>query len=51
MSKLVVISGTSGVGKGTIVKRLLEKYQEQKKKIYLSISCTTREKRVGEEFV
>lgn len=49
MSKLVVISGPSGVGKGTIVKRLLEKYQEQNKKIYLSISCTTREKRVGEE--
>lgn len=48
MSKLIVISGPSGVGKGTIVKLLQEKYQEEGKKLYLSISCTTREPREGE---
>lgn len=48
MSKLVVISGPSGVGKGTIVKLLQEKYQEEGKKLYLSISCTTRSPREGE---
>ena len=48
MGKLVVISGPSGVGKGTIIKLLQEKYQEEKKKLYLSISCTTREPREGE---
>lgn len=48
MSKLVVISGPSGVGKGTIVKLLQEKYEKEKKKLYLSISCTTRAPREGE---
>ena len=48
MSKLVVISGPSGVGKGTIVKLLQDKYQENGKKLYLSISCTTRSPREGE---
>ena len=48
MSKLIVISGPSGVGKGTIVKLLQKKYQEEGKKLYLSISCTTREPREGE---
>lgn len=41
---LVVISGFSGAGKGTLVKRLLEKYDNYA----LSISMTTREKREGE---
>lgn len=48
MSKLVVISGPSGVGKGTIVSHLKEMYQEKNEKLYLSISCTTRNIREGE---
>ena len=48
MSKLVVISGPSGVGKGTIVKLLQDKYKKESKKLYLSISCTTRSPREGE---
>ena len=42
--KLIVISGSSGVGKGTIIKSLLEKHSD----IKLSISCTTRSPREGE---
>ncbi|MGN1125610.1 MAG: guanylate kinase, partial [Candidatus Gastranaerophilaceae bacterium] len=45
MKKLFVISGSSGVGKGTIIKRFLEKNPDFK----LSISCTTRAKRAGEK--
>ena len=41
---LLVISGPSGVGKGTVVKALLEKHDN----IALSISCTTRAPREGE---
>ena len=41
---LVVISGPSGCGKGTIVKRLTERNE----KICVSISCTTRSPRPGE---
>ena len=41
---LAVISGFSGVGKGTLVKALLEKYDNYA----LSISATTRKPRVGE---
>ncbi|WZL74780.1 guanylate kinase [Clostridiaceae bacterium 35-E11] len=41
---LLVVSGPSGTGKGTICKRLLEK----EKDIKLSISATTREPRKGE---
>ena len=48
MGKLVVISGPSGVGKGTIVKLLQEKYKEKNEKLYLSISATTRAPREGE---
>ena len=43
--KLLVISGPSGVGKGTIVKELLK----LRPRTSLSISCTTRLPRVGEE--
>lgn len=43
--KLLVISGFSGVGKGTVVRRLLEKYPNYK----ISISATTRNPREGEE--
>ncbi|MCI8514765.1 MAG: guanylate kinase [Lachnospiraceae bacterium] len=42
---LVVVSGFSGAGKGTMMKRLLEKYPG----VYaLSVSATTREPRPGE---
>lgn len=43
---LTVVSGFSGAGKGTIMKRLLEKYPEN---YALSISATTRAPRPGEE--
>ncbi|WP_091206442.1 guanylate kinase [Oribacterium sp. WCC10] len=41
---LVVVSGFSGAGKGTLMKSLLSKYDNYA----LSISCTTRSPRVGE---
>ncbi len=41
---LIVISGPSGAGKGTICKALLEKNKD----LYLSVSATTREPRKGE---
>ena len=46
MSKgvLTVVSGFSGAGKGTVMKRLLEKYENYA----LSISVTTRNPREGE---
>ena len=44
MSKLFVISGSSGVGKGTLIKEFLKKHPEFK----LSVSCTTRQPREGE---
>ena len=43
--KLLVISGPSGVGKGTIVNKLLAR----RSNISLSISCTTRAPRDGEK--
>jgi guanylate kinase len=42
---LIIISGPSGVGKGTVCRALLEKYDD----IMLSISATTRKARVGEK--
>ena len=48
MSKLVVISGPSGAGKGTVVKELLNIYKNNNDKVHLSISATTREPRDGE---
>ena len=42
---LTIISGFSGVGKGTLVKKLLENYDNYA----LSISATTRQMRVGEK--
>ena len=42
---LVVVSGFSGAGKGTIMKRITEKYDNYA----LSVSATTREPRGGEE--
>jgi guanylate kinase len=43
--RLTVLTGPSGVGKGTLVKLLLERHPE----IWLSVSATTRTPRQGEE--
>lgn len=43
--KLIVISGASGVGKGTVLKRMMEK----RKDFSFSVSATTRPPRPGEE--
>ena len=43
--KLIILTGPSGVGKGTVVKEILSK----EKNIWLSISATTREPRDGEQ--
>ena len=43
--KLLIISGFSGVGKGTIVEKMLEAFDNYK----ISISCTTRNPRPAEE--
>ena len=48
MSKLVVISGPSGAGKGSVVLELLNIYKEKKEKVHLSVSATTRNPREGE---
>ncbi len=48
MGKLIVISGPSGAGKGTIVQELLEIYKENKQKVHLSVSATSRSPREGE---
>lgn len=45
VKKLYVISGSSGVGKGTVIKQLLSKRADLK----LSISCTTRMPRPNEQ--
>lgn len=45
MGRLFVISGSSGVGKGTVIKEFLKKNLNFK----LSVSCTTRKPRNGEE--
>jgi guanylate kinase len=42
--KLIVLTGPSGVGKGTLLKALLLKHPE----LYLSVSATTRSPRAGE---
>lgn len=42
--KLYVISGSSGVGKGTVIKGFLNR----NKQFILSVSCTTRKPREGE---
>ncbi|MBP5772480.1 MAG: guanylate kinase [Eubacterium sp.] len=43
--KLLIISGFSGVGKGTVVENMLENFDNYK----ISISCTTRDPRPAEE--
>ncbi|MEL6901384.1 MAG: guanylate kinase, partial [Cyanobacteria bacterium J06606_4] len=42
--QLIVLSGPSGVGKGSLLKRLLRHHPE----LQLSISATTRQPRAGE---
>ena len=42
---LIILSGFSGAGKGTVVRKLLERYPED---YMLSVSATTREPREGE---
>jgi guanylate kinase len=44
MSKVFVITGPSGVGKGTLIRQLLQRVPD----LELSISATTREPREGE---
>jgi guanylate kinase len=44
-SPVFVITGTSGAGKGTLVKELLERVPE----LELAVSATTREQRPGEQ--
>jgi guanylate kinase len=45
LKKLIIITGPSGVGKGTVVKELLDRNKD----IWLSISATTRNPRMGEK--
>jgi len=45
MPRVFVITGPSGVGKGTLIRTLLERIPE----LELSVSATTREPRPGEE--
>ena len=45
LKKLIIITGPSGVGKGTVVKELLKRNKD----IWLSISATTRNPRIGEK--
>ena len=45
LKKLIIITGPSGVGKGTVVKELLDKDKD----IWLSVSATTRSPRMSEK--
>ncbi len=44
LGNLTVLTGPSGVGKGTIVRKILDSYSD----VWLSISATTRKPRLGE---
>lgn len=43
-ARVVVVAGPTAVGKGTVTRRLLERYPD----VYLSVSATTRSPRPGE---
>ena len=45
--KLLVVSGPSGCGKGTVLKKVLK----ENSNIYYSVSATTRAPRYGEEII
>ena len=45
MARVFVITGPSGVGKGTLIRSLLDRIPE----LELSVSATTRDPRPGEE--
>ena len=45
LKKLIIITGPSGVGKGTVVNEILDRDKD----IWLSISATTRNPRIGEK--
>ncbi|MBE6689223.1 MAG: guanylate kinase [Ruminococcaceae bacterium] len=45
MSKIIVVSGAAGSGKGTVLKEVFA----MSEKIRLSVSCTTRKMRPGEQ--
>ena len=45
MGKLIVISGASGVGKGTVVKEMMA----ERKDLFFSVSATTRPPSPGEQ--
>jgi guanylate kinase len=44
VTRLTVLSGPSGVGKGTVVRKVRELYPH----VWVSVSCTTRKPRPGE---
>ena len=44
LGNLTVLTGPSGVGKGTIVRKILDSHSH----VWLSISATTRQPRFGE---
>ena len=44
-ARLALLTGPSGVGKGTLVARLLERHPQ----VWLSVSATTRSPRDGEQ--
>ena len=43
-NQLIIITGPSGVGKGTVIKKIVKKDT----KFWVSISATTRKPRTGE---
>jgi len=45
VARVFVITGPSGVGKGTLIRGLRERFPD----LYLSVSATTRQPRPGEQ--